>query len=250
MPRYILKLAYNGAAYHGWQIQKNAHSVQAELNEKISLLAGERINLTGCGRTDAGVHARAFYAHFDVLQETAMRINTTDFVHRLNGFLPKDIVVFYNKPVPDDFHARFNAASRTYRYYITRRKDPFLQGLSYWFPRILNVDIMQQAANILLDYKDFTSFSKVHSQTKTNNCFLSFAQWEAKENLLIFTVTADRFLRNMVRAIVGTLLEVGRGRLSYNALNEIIEAKDRSKASYSVPAHGLFLENIAYPFDI
>lgn len=250
MPRFFLKLAYNGAAYHGWQQQKNAHTVQAELNEKITLLAGERIQLTGCGRTDAGVHARAFFAHFDVSQETAIRIDTANFVQRLNGFLPKDIAVFYHQRVSDDFHARFSAISRTYRYYIMRRKDPFLQGLSYWYPVDLNVNEMQLAANSLLDYKDFTSFAKLHTQTKTNHCSISFAQWEEKENVLVFTLTADRFLRNMVRAIVGTLLEIGRGRLKREAIKEIIEAKDRSKAGYSVPAQGLFLENIVYPSEI
>ncbi len=247
MPRYFIKLAYNGAAYHGWQIQPNAHTVQAELNEKLGLLLHRDINVVGCGRTDTGVHAREFYAHFDMDEAFDFSEDSGDFVYRLNAFLPMDIAVYGLWQVPDDFHARFSAVSRTYRYYITRKKDPFLNGLAYYYPGRLNVSKMKEAAEILYRYTDFTSFSKLHTQTKTNDCTIEKVLWEEKAGLLVFTITADRFLRNMVRAITGTLLEIGRGRLGVEDMNRIIEAKDRSKAGFSVPAHGLFLEKIVYP---
>ena len=247
MPRYFIKLAYNGAAYHGWQIQPNAHTVQAELNKKLGLLLHRDINVAGCGRTDTGVHAREFYAHFDVDEALDFSGNTKDFVYRLNSFLPNDIAVYGLWRVTDDLHARFSAVSRTYRYCITRKKNPFLNGLAYYYHGALDVDKMKKAAEILYRYTDFTSFSKVHTQTKTNECTIEKVLWEEKEGLLVFTITADRFLRNMVRAVTGTLLEIGRGRLGVEDMKRIIEAKDRSKAGFSVPAHGLFLEKIVYP---
>jgi len=250
VPRYFLQLAYNGAAYHGWQVQNNAHTVQAELNKKIGLLLGEEINLVGCGRTDTGVNARDFYAHLDTNESIRQTYDINDFLYRLNKFLPPDIVVFRLKLVPDSYHARFDAISRTYRYYISRKKNPFMPDLSYQYTRQLDVETMQKAAAILIDYYDFTSFSKRRSQTKTNNCTISEAVWEEKNDLLIFTITADRFLRNMVRAIVGTLLEIGRGRLTVEDISKIIEAKNRNKAGFSVPAHALFLELIVYPYSI
>jgi len=246
MPRYFLKLTYRGTAYHGWQIQDNAHTVQAEMNEKISTLCEEPVNVTGCGRTDAGVHARNFYLHFDLQQP--LTFGPQDFVFRLNRFLPEDIAAYGVWEVPSETHARFDVISRTYRYYISRQKDPFVQDTALIFTGRLDVEAMQQAANYLLDYEDFTSFSKLHTQTTTNICRLAEAGWEQREKMLIFTITADRFLRNMVRAIVGTLLEIGKGKLKPEDMKTIIEAKDRSKAGFSAPAQGLFLEEVRYPF--
>ena len=245
MARYFLKLAYRGTAYHGWQIQENALTIQAVFNEKISLLTGETVNVTGCGRTDTGVHARQFFLHFDL--QKGLPFSENDFVFKLNRFLPADIAVYGVWKVPSDAHARFDAVSRTYRYYIALHKDPFQYDLSMPLPGKLNIEAMQQASGYLPDYQDFTSFSKLHTQTKTNICHIQEAFWKQENGLLIFTLTADRFLRNMVRAIVGTLLEIGLGKMPPEEIRTIIEAKNRSVAGYSVPAKGLFLETIRYP---
>ena len=245
MHRYFIKLAYNGSGYHGWQIQENAHTVQQELNEKLSLMLNEEISLTGCGRTDTGVHAREFYAHFDVQQ---VLDSPVDRAFRLNAFLPGDIVIYEVFEVPQDFHARFDALSRTYKYYISRQKDPFSTGLSYYYHAPLDISKMKEACSFLLEYTDFTSFSKLHTQTKTNNCRIFEAYWEEHGHMLVFTIKADRFLRNMVRAVVGTLLEIGKGKLQVQDMRRIIEAKDRSQAGFSVPAEGLFLEKVEYDF--
>ena len=245
MNRYFIKLAYNGANYHGWQVQNNAHTVQQELNEKLSLIIKEDINLLGCGRTDTGVHAKEFYAHFDISQELG---DLKELAFRLNGFLPNDIVIFEIFGVPVDFHARFDAKSRNYKYYISKQKDPFRVGQSYYYHTQLDVQKMNEACLFLFDYEDFTSFSKLHTQTKTNNCKIFEARWEEVDELLIFTITADRFLRNMVRAIVGTLIEIGAGKLKVEDFKRIVEAKDRSEAGFSVPADGLFLEKLDYDF--
>lgn len=248
MVRYFLKLAYRGTAYHGWQVQGNAYTVQEELNEKISLLIGEQVNLVGCGRTDTGVHAREFYAHFGV--EKPLPFREKDFILKLNGFLSKDIVAFRLIPVPEDYHARFSAVSRTYKYYISQEKDPFARDFCLEYTAPLNIDAIQQATAFLLQFKDFTSFSKLHTQTRTNDCHITQAVWEIVNNQLIFTITADRFLRNMIRAVVGTLLEVGKERLKPDDMENIIRARNRAKAGYSVPARGLFLEKVEYPFNL
>ena len=248
MPRYFLKLAYRGTAYHGWQIQENAHTVQAEMNDKISTLCGEPVNVVGCGRTDTGVHARNFYLHFDL--KNTLNYPSADFVFKLNRFLPEDIVVYGMWEVPPEAHARFDAVSRTYRYYISLRKDPFVRDLAMQFTGVLDVRAMQKATAYLVNYEDFTSFSKLHTQTATNICHIAEAGWTHNENRLVFTITADRFLRNMVRAIVGTLLEMGRGKLKPEDIKTIIEAKDRGKAGFSVPAQGLFLERVRYSADM
>lgn len=243
--RYFIKLAYKGTHYHGWQIQDNAHTVQAELNEKISLMLGETVNLVGCGRTDTGVHAREFYAHFDI----SMELNHLDnLVFKLNGFLPEDLVIFKIFEVPNDFHARFDALSRTYKYYISQRKNPFAIGQTLYYHGELNKEKMNAACEVLFEYTDFTSFSKLHTQTKTNRCTIYKAIWENEGEEFIFTIQADRFLRNMVRAIVGTMLEIGSGKLHVEDMHRIIEAKDRSVAGFSVPAEGLFLEAVTYNF--
>lgn len=243
--RYFIKLAYNGKAYHGWQWQDNAISVQQVLEEGISRIFNEKISVTGAGRTDTGVHAREFFAHFD-LSALFSQQELAEKVYKLNSFLPKDIFIFDIYPVQKEAHARFDAVSRTYEYIITTRKDPFNHEFAWYFYGELDLDLMNKGAELLLNYTDFTSFSKLHTQVKTNNCKLMEAYWEQRDHLLIFTIKADRFLRNMVRAIVGTLVDVGRGKYNISDLNDIIEAKDRSEAGLSVPAHGLFLVNIEY----
>ena len=244
MPRYFLKLAYNGSNYHGWQIQDNAPSVQETINTAISTQTGFEINLSGCGRTDTGVHAREFYAHFDLDKTIDDR---EKFVFKLNSFLPSDIVIFDLIPVHPEANARFDALSRTYEYHITRSKDPFRNDLAYSLFGDLDIEKMNVAIEILKEYTDFTSFSKLHTQVKTNNCKITEAYWKQNEDLLVFNITADRFLRNMVRAIVGTLLEIGKGKSNIEYLRKIINAKDRSKAGFSVPAQGLYLTKIQYP---
>lgn len=245
MKRYFIQLAFNGKNYHGWQMQENAHTVQAEINEKLSLLLGQPVNVVGCGRTDSGVHAREYYAHFEVEK---LSFKPVELVSKLNNFLPQDISIVRIFQVKPDIHARFSATSRTYRYYISRQKNPFLQELSFFYHVPLKVSEMNKASRYLLDFSDFTSFSKLHSQTNNNNCKISFADWKETEEMLVFTITADRFLRNMVRAIVGTLLEVGKGKMEASEIKNIIELKNRSEAGFSVPAEGLFLEKVEYPF--
>ena len=244
--RYFIKLAYNGTNYHGWQIQDNAHTVQAEMNEKLSLLIGQEINVVGCGRTDTGVHAREFYAHFDVVE---LKTDEADLCNKLDKFLPPDIAVYQIFEVKPDFHSRFDAINRTYKYYISRRKNPFLTDQSFYYHGPLDYAKMEDACKYLFEYEDFTSFSKLHTQTTTNNCKITAAHWKEVEGTVIFTISADRFLRNMVRAIVGTILEIGKGKLKVKDMKKIIEAKDRSKAGFSVPAQGLFLERVEYEFD-
>ncbi len=248
MPCYFLKIAYRGTAYHGWQVQENAHTVQAELNEKIGILTGQPINVVGCGRTDTGVHAREFYLHLDMEKE--LTLSPVDFVFKLNRFLPEDIAVYGVWEVPSGAHARFDAVSRTYRYYILTEKDPFTRELAMSYNGKLNPEVMQRASHVLLGRQDFTSFSKLHTQTATNICHITHAAWEQKNNFLIFSITADRFLRNMVRAIVGTLLEIGRGKMQPEEIETIIDAKDRRRAGYSAPAQGLFLERVRYPDEL
>ena len=243
MKRYFIHLAYNGANYCGWQIQPQSPSVQGELERCLGLKLGRPVALTGCGRTDAGVHARNYYAHFDMEVPIA---DPDDLACRLNAFLPSDIVVYRIWEVPSDRHARFDAKARLYRYYLTRQKDPFHQNDAYYLYGTLDVAKMQQAADLLLGYSDFTSFSKLHTQVKTNRCHVMEARWLEQDGLLVFHIKADRFLRNMVRAIVGTLLEVGKGRLDLKEFQDVIEQRDRCSAGESVPAHALFLEAVEY----
>ncbi len=241
--RYFIRLAYNGAAYHGWQIQKNAHSVQEEITDKLSLLLKIDMQLTGCGRTDTGVHAREFFAHFDI---DKLNFREKDLVYKLNSFLPADISIFDIYKVDDEMHSRFNAVSRTYKYYISPKKNPFNNEFSYYLNIPLDVEEMNKACGYLFIHTDFTSFSKLHTQTATNDCKVKAAGFEFKNNMLVFSITADRFLRNMVRAIVGTMLEVGKGNIAAEVVDDIISLKDRSKAGFSVPAKGLFLERVEY----
>lgn len=243
MPRYFIHMAYNGSRYHGYQIQPHSESVQATVERCLSLKLGQTIAITGCGRTDTGVHARNYYAHFDIEDELP---DAEKLANQMNTFLPDDIVVYRIWQVSPDLHARFDAVSRTYHYYITRTKNPFHTHDTYYIYSDLDVNKMQQAANLLFEYEDFTSFSKLHTQVKTNICKIMEARWFEQDGLLVFRIKADRFLRNMVRAIVGTLLEVGKGRISMEAFRAVIERKDRCEAGTSVPAHALVLEDVGY----
>lgn len=245
MARYFLQVSYKGTDFHGWQIQPNAITVQETLEKAFSLILREEIKLTGCGRTDTGVHALQFYAHFDC--QTPIPATDT-LLFKLNSYLPKSIALQNIFSVADDAHARFDATARTYKYYISKVKTPFCHEESYLYPLPLDIEAMNQASQKLLDYSDFTSFSKLHTDTKTNICQIYEAFWTETDTQLIFTITANRFLRNMVRAIVGTLLEVGKGKCKLQGFCDIIEAKDRSKAGSSAPPEGLFLHLIGYPF--
>ena len=240
--RYFIQLSYAGTNYSGWQVQPNGVSVQRVLNDKLSLKTGEKIEVTGAGRTDAGVHAEYFVAHFDAEKKLK-----DDFVKLMNRFLPKDIVIHKIFQVNPEAHARFSAISRTYEYRILTVKNPFLYEFSHFYPQNLDIYEMNKAASLLLKADDFTSFSKLHTENKTNLCNVTEAVWEEREGLLVFTITADRFLRNMVRAIVGTLLDVGKGKIDTDGFQKIIMHKDRQKASSSANAKGLFLTKIEYP---
>lgn len=248
MRRYFLHLAYNGTLYHGWQIQPNARSVQECLENALSLLTSAKIDIIGAGRTDTGVHASSFYAHFD----TEIYWSLTDLenlVYKLNAILDKGISIFSIFAVDPQVHARFSAIARTYTYHIHTYKDPFVSDFSHFVPFTLDVEAMNTACDILREYTDFSCFSKTHTQTRTNFCKISRAEWARDANHLKFTITADRFLRNMVRAIVGTLLNVGYGKMTAEEIRKIIDSQNRSQAGVSVPAKALFLRNIEYPIE-
>ncbi len=247
MQRYFLQLSYNGTNYHGWQVQPNAVSVQGVIENALSTILGESVSVVGAGRTDTGVHARFFMLHFDAENN---HLHQGRLIYRLNRFLPDDIAIQQIFPVKPDAHARYSAVSRTYKYFISTLKDPFGTQTSYEFIRLLDVEKMNEAAQILFEYNDFTSFARLHSDVKTNNCKILQAEWEQNGARLIFTIKADRFLRNMVRAIVGTLLEVGKGKLSPADFKKVIEKKDRSAAGTSAPAQGLFLVDVEYTGEI
>jgi len=242
--RYFVQLSYSGTNYHGWQFQPNAITVQEVLEKAFSTLLQQKISITGAGRTDTGVHASYFIAHFNV--DTPIG-DLVKLQFRLNSFLPKDIAIQRIFEVPDDFHARFSALSRTYEYRVSVVKDPFLNNYSHRLHGSFDFEAMNRVAKSLFDYTDFTSFSKLHTDTFTNNCDIMQAEWTYKDNQHIFTIKADRFLRNMVRAITGTLFEVGKGKISEKDFCNIIEAKCRQKAGVSVPAQALFLTGIEYP---
>lgn len=251
--RYFMRLAFNGTPFFGWQIQPKNISVQEVIENALTLLLQqpsddgqrERIAITGCGRTDTGVHARDFVAHFDFSEELNEE-QRLKLVNKLNSFLPKEIVISTIEPVADNAHARFDAIDRTYRYYVNIRKDAFNFPYAHRVFEKLDVDKMNEAASLLLKNEDFTSFSKVHTQVNNMHCHVTHAQWEQCDDQLIFTITANRFLRNMVRAIVGTLLLVGKGKITVQDFQDIIEQKDRCKAGDSAPAHALFLEKVRY----
>lgn len=242
--RYFIKLAYNGSLYHGWQIQPNAASVQETLNKALSVLLHSNISLMGAGRTDTGVHAREMYAHFDF--ETVFDI--PKLIHKLNSYLPKDIVIYTIFLVNEEAHCRFDATKRTYEYHIHLFKDAFLHEQSWYVNQSLDIDLMNEAAQLLLNYTDFQCFSKVNTDVNTFDCSIYEAYWKKEDNKLIFTISANRFLRNMVRAIVGTLVNIGLHKINVADFIRIIESKNREKAGFSVPAHGLYLTKIVYPY--
>lgn len=242
--RYFLEFSYNGKNYFGYQIQPNAVSVQEELEKALSTLLREKIKTTGAGRTDTGVHAKKIYAHFDT-----EKILDREFTRRLNSFLPPDISIKQIFQVKDDFHARFDATFRTYEYYISLEKNPFTQE-SAWqhWRKPLDIEKMNEACKILFEYEDFTSFAKLHTDNKTNLCKMYKACWEQDGSELKFTISANRFLRNMVRAIVGTMVEVGSGKIQPEDVRKIIEDKHRNSAGTSAPAHALYLVDVGYEF--
>ena len=241
--RYFIEIAYNGKAYFGWQRQPNQISVQQVLEETLSIFFREEIKLTAAGRTDTGVHAKQLFAHFDFgsieIQE--------ELIFKINSFLPKDISIKNIFEVVENAHARFDAVKREYEYLISIGKDPFSQDFAYQLYKKPNVELMEEAAQILLDYNDFQCFSRSKTDVKTYICKIEKANWELEENRLVFTIVADRFLRNMVRAIVGTLLDVGFGKTTLDGFQRILESKDRREAGASAPAHGLYLKSVAYP---
>lgn len=241
--RYFITFSYDGTAYHGWQIQPHSVTVQEELQKALSTLMRKPMEVVGAGRTDTGVHARKMIAHFD--HDEVM--DCSQLVYKLNKLLPRDIAVQHVEPVADDMHARFSAKSRTYHYYVHLDKNPFLRSYSWQVYGNPDFELMNRAARVLMEYKDFTSFSKVNTDTKTNDCTITEARWDrVGEDQWRFTVTANRFLRNMVRAMVGTLMEVGRGRMTIEQLRSVIEAKDRCRAGDSVPGNALFLVEVLY----
>ncbi len=243
MSRYFLELAYKGTAYHGWQIQPNGITVQEKLNDALAIILKQPVKTTGQGRTDTGVHASKFFAHFDFEGDIPERI-----IPALNGILPKDIVVYRCFPVTDEAHARFTCFRRTYEYHISTRRNPFDADFAFRFTKPLQLDEMRKAADILKGTHDFSSFCKgVDDLEVSTICKLDTADISAHEHKLILTFAADRFLRNMVRALTGTLLEVGTGVRTADSMQELLSAKSRSKAGISVPAQGLYLVNVEYP---
>ena len=259
--RYFIELAYDGTNYHGWQIQQNAVSVQELLNKALATILRQPVETTGCGRTDTGVHAREFFAHLDVEVHSQLTmddsqinnhgLSTIDYalkVRGLNSLLPPDIGIKNIIPVHEDAHARFDATLRSYQYHIHFQKDPFLHGHSWLVRDVPDIILMNQAATIIMEYTDFSCFSKSNTQVKTNNCKITRAEWVKTEQGIVFHISADRFLRNMVRAIVGTLIMVGKREIGPEVVRTIIESKNRSNAGTSVPACGLYLTEVKYPY--
>ncbi len=246
--RYFIQLSYNGTNYHGWQSQHNAVSVQEVLNKALSTVLREPIETLGCGRTDTGVHAKQFFAHLDVV-DSSWFIDAGSILRSINSVLPNDIAVKGFTPVHADAHARFDATSRSYEYHIHFDKDPFKQGYSWQLRDEPDLELMNRAATIIIEYTDFSCFSKSNTQTKTNNCKITNAEWvQIDDKSIVFKISADRFLRNMVRAVVGTLLMVGDKEIEPEAIRDIIESKNRSNAGTSVPACGLYLTEVNYPY--
>ena len=245
--RYFIEFSYNGSEFHGWQRQNNALTVQQILEESLSLIQGELLTVVGAGRTDSGVHARLMVAHFDVNELSYKKIN---FIFKLNQLLPKSIVILDLRSVKLEAHSRFDAISRTYFYYISLIKNPFDYPLHYFYNGKLDWKLMNQASEILTNHKDFKCFSKSNTDVKTFLCDIDKAIWNLNDNGAVFEITANRFLRNMVRAIVGTLIEIGNGKKNINQLEKILASKKRANAGYSAPANGLFLTKIIYPNSI
>lgn len=245
MSRYFLEVSYKGSAYSGFQSQKNANTIQSEVENAFEILEKKRIVMVGSSRTDAGVHALQNFFHFDY--EEALNPH---FIYKMNAILPADIVIKNVFRVSNEAHCRFDAISREYRYYIYRSKDPFLRERAFYFPYKLDIDKLQQSAQTIRNYIDFTSFSKRKTQVKTFNCGIIESEWLWQEGLLVYRVKANRFLRGMVRALVATMLKIGREKIDLGEFKKIIESKDASLANFGAPAHGLFLIKVEYPFDV
>lgn len=245
MGRVFIKLAYKGTNFFGWQIQPNQASIQETIESQLTKLnSGTEVKIVGCGRTDTGVHASEYFAHVDL----PFDLKPEQLVFKLNNMLPEDIVVFDVIPVKDEAHARFDATSRTYHYFIHQTKDPFINEISWYRKGELNVDLMNQACLKLIDHSDFECFSKVKTDVTNFECDVSNTLWIKSEKGYVFTISSNRFLRNMVRAIVGTMIEIGEGRMTLEQFEAVLASKNRSEAGQSVPAKGLFLATIKYPF--
>lgn len=245
--RFFIELSYRGTAYHGWQIQPNAITVQQKIDDALSTFFGKQIETLGCGRTDTGVHAKQFFAHFDI-DESFSENQELRFLKGVNSLLPYDIAILHLYEVPENSHARFDATRRSYQYHIHFQKDPFKRDTSWLLKDALNIKAMNTAASYILDYEDFGSFCKANADNFTNNCLVSRSEWEVQSDSIVYHITANRFLRNMVRAIVGTLVDIGKGKMPPEHIREIIESKSRCKAGPSVPACGLFLTEVNYPY--
>ena len=245
--RFFIELAYDGTNYHGWQMQPNAVGVQEVLNRALTTILRQPIETLGCGRTDTGVHAKEFFAHFDVV-DGSLLMDHGNVLRSINAILPHDIAIKNVIPVQADAHARFDATLRSYEYHIHFNKDPFKNGYSWLLRDKPDLDLMNQAAKLLMDYIDFSCFSKSNTQVKTNNCKITRVEWTNTDSGIVFKISADRFLRNMVRAIVGTLLMVGNKEIPPEAIHDIIKSKNRGNAGTSVPACGLYLTEVRYPF--
>jgi len=244
--RYFIELSYFGKAYYGWQNQPDSISVQEVLEENLSKVLRSKIDIVGAGRTDAGVHAKQMFAHFD----NSEKVDTALLKYKLNSMLPKDVAISEIFQVREDAHARFDATSRSYEYHIVQEKDAFSRDFAWFLKHELDVEKMNEAAAILKKYTNFKSFSKSRTDVKTYNCRVDHAVWKVEDNKLVFHITADRFLRNMVLAVVGTLVEIGQNKYPVSHMHEVIESKDRGMAGTSVPAHGLYLTRIEYPDNI
>lgn len=240
--RYFIEVAYDGARYCGFQVQENANTIQAEVERALSTFYGEPFALTGSSRTDTGVHALQNFFHFDT-----KHVIKNHNIYNLNAILPEDIVIQNIFSVPEDAHCRFQATYRKYQYFIYRKKNPFLRDQAWFYPYTLNIDLLNEAARVITEQEDFTSFSKRNTQVKTKLCKVEESFWEIKNDQFIYTVRANRFLRGMVRGLVATMLQVGRGKISIAEFINIIEAKDCSKADFSAPGHGLFLVEVGFP---
>lgn len=245
MHRYFLEVAYKGTQYSGFQVQSNANSIQTETEKALEIYFKQKISLTGSSRTDAGVHALQNFFHFD----TEIVISKND-LYRLNAILPKDIVAKNMFTVKPDAHCRFDALSREYQYFIYQSKDPFKADRAWFYPYKTDINILQEAATIVKQYNDFTSFSKRNTQVKNFLCTIEHSEWTMKNGSLIYTVRANRFLRGMVKGLVGTMLKAGRKLITLDEFKNIIESKDCTAANFTPPAHGLFLAAVTYPKDI
>lgn len=245
--RYFIQLSYNGTPFHGWQRQPNAVTVQQTIEQALSTILREPTVIMGAGRTDTGVHAQMMFAHIDIGENVVAKVHLKDLIYKLNNLLPASIAIQAILPVTQEAHARFDATARSYIYKLSPVKNPFAQNKVYYYRPTVDFKKMNQAAQILLDYKDFECFSKAHTDVRTYLCNINKVMWEKVDDQWHFSITADRFLRNMVRAIVGTLLEIGRGKHEPEWMHDVLKSKDRAVAGASAPAHGLYLQKITYP---